>query len=83
MTARSDLALRAVTDAVGDVPYMTPDLGQRVFEHLRRTHAEDVLELGTAHGVSAAYMAAALEANGGGHVTTVDHAGAAFTPSPE
>jgi len=31
-----------------------------------------VLELGTAHGVGAAYMAAAVAANGGGRVTTVD-----------
>ena len=41
----------------------------------RATGARDVLELGTAHGVGAAYMAAA-----GAHVTTVDHAGAATTP---
>ena len=37
-----------------------------------------MLELGTAHGVGAAYMAAA-----GAHVTTVDYAGAAYDPSPE
>jgi predicted O-methyltransferase YrrM len=37
-----------------------------------------VLELGTAHGVGAAYLAAA-----GARVTTVDHAGAAFDPAPE
>jgi predicted O-methyltransferase YrrM len=41
-----------------------------------------VLELGTAHGVSAAYIAAALAANGDGHLTTVDHAGAAYDPAP-
>ena len=34
-----------------------------------------MLELGTAHGVGAAYMASA-----GAHVTTVDHAGAALRP---
>ena len=37
-----------------------------------------MLELGTAHGVGAAYMAAA-----GANVTTVDFAGASYDPSPE
>src|SRR4051812_37490598 len=78
-----DSALRAVTAAGGDVPVMTPSHGRRVFEHIRTTRPDQVLELGTAHGVSAAYMAAALEANGRGHVTTVDHADAAFDPPPE
>ena len=36
-----------------------------------------MLELGTAHGVGAAYMAAA-----GAHVTTVDFAGAGYDPRP-
>jgi predicted O-methyltransferase YrrM len=65
------------------IPFMPPQLGRRVYDHLRSSGARDVLELGTAHGVSAAYMAAALQANGEGHVTTVDHSGAAFDPSPE
>jgi predicted O-methyltransferase YrrM len=43
-----------------------------------RTGARDVLELGTAHGVGAAYLAAA-----GARVTTVDFAGSAYHPSPE
>ena len=45
----------------------------------RARGARDVLELGTAHGVGAAYLAA----SGGAHVTTVDFAGAAYDPSPE
>src|SRR4051794_19988960 len=62
---------------------MTPEHGRRVYDHIRRSGARDVLELGTAHGVSACYMAAALEAGGEGRVTTVDHAGAAYEPGPE
>ena len=81
--AGGDEALRAVTAAVGDVPFMTPEHGRRVFDHIRTTRPEEVLELGTAHGVSAAYMAAALEANGRGRVTTVDQPDAAFDPPPE
>jgi len=72
-----------VAARVAGIPFMEPRLGRRVYEHLRAAGAREVLELGTAHGVSAAYMAAALEANGGGHLITVDHAGAAFDPPPE
>ncbi len=61
---------------------MSPALGRRVYDHIIASRPEQVLELGTAHGVSAAYIAAALEANGSGRVTTVDHAGASFDPSP-
>jgi len=50
---------------------MTLIQGERVYKHLRSTGAKAVLELGTAHGVSACYMACAVQ--GGGTVTTVDH----------
>ena len=72
-----------VAAAVQGIPFMSPALGRRVYDHVRRTRPEQVLELGTAHGVSAAYIAAALEANGLGHVTTVDHGGAVFDPPPD
>ena len=71
-----------VAAAVAGIPFMTPVLGRRVYDHVRETRPLEVLELGTAHGVSAAYIAAALEANGSGHVTTVDHAGADYDPAP-
>src|SRR3954452_14833209 len=51
---------------------MDREAGRVVYRHLVDTGARDVLEIGTAHGVSAAYMAAAVAANGGGRVTTVD-----------
>lgn len=62
---------------------MEPELGRRVYDHVRESGPERVLELGTAHGVSAAYIAAALEANGRGELTTVDHGAAAYDPAPE
>ena len=74
--------LQQVTDAVRDIPFMTPAHGRRVFEHVRGTRPQQILELGTAHGVSAAYMAAAVAANGQGHVTSVDYSAAAFDPTP-
>src|SRR5215207_1409064 len=73
---------RAVAAAVSGLPWMSPELGRRVYDHIRAEKPADVLELGTGHGVSAAYMAAALEANGAGHLTTVDALGSAYDPSP-
>ena len=72
-----------VAAAVRGIPYMSQDLGRRVYEHVRRTQPAHVLELGTAHGVSAAYVAAALEANGRGHLVTADHGASRFDPAPE
>jgi predicted O-methyltransferase YrrM len=72
-----------VAAAVAGIPFMTPELGRRVYDHVRETRPERALELGTAHGVSAAYIAAALEAGGAGELTTVDHGGVAYDPSPE
>lgn len=75
------MELRAVTEAVAGVPFMSPQQGRVVYEHVRDTRPRHVLELGTAHGVGAAYMAAALGPDA--RLTTVDHAGAAFDPAPE
>jgi predicted O-methyltransferase YrrM len=72
-----------VAASVAGIPFMTPEFGRRVYDHIRETRPDRALELGTAHGVSAAYIAAAMEANGAGELTTVDHSGAAFDPSPE
>ena len=77
------MEFEAVAARVEGIPFMSPVLGRRVYEHIRATRPEQTLELGTAHGVSATYIAAALEANGQGHLTTVDHAGADFDPGPE
>jgi predicted O-methyltransferase YrrM len=71
-----------VAARIEGIPFMSPALGRRVYDHIIECRPERALELGSAHGVSAAYIAAALEANGHGHLTTVDHAGAAFDPSP-
>ena len=67
-----------VASAIEGIPFMSPEQGRLVYDHVRETGVKDVLELGTAHGVGAAYMAAA-----GAQVTTVDHAGAVYLPSPE
>lgn len=61
----------SVAGALQGVPVMSPEQGKRVYDHLKETGARDVLELGTAHGVSSCYMAAAVEEMGG-HLTTLD-----------
>jgi predicted O-methyltransferase YrrM len=71
-----------VVEKVDGIPNMTPQQGRRIYDHLRETGATRVLELGTAHGVSAAYMAAAIEESGG-MVTTVDHAVATKLRDPQ
>jgi predicted O-methyltransferase YrrM len=60
---------------------MSPDQGRVVYDHVRATRPHEALELGTAHGVGAAYIAAALEP--GARLVTVDFAGAAYDPAPE
>ncbi len=45
-----------VARAVAGVPFMSPAQGRLVHDHIVRTGAADVLELGTAHGVGAAHV---------------------------
>ncbi len=71
-----------VADSVDGIPNMTRDQGRRVYDHLGSTGATHILELGTAFGVSAAYMAAAVEKDGG-TVTTVDHVVATRMRDPQ
>jgi len=72
-------AFERVAAAVAGVPFMSAAQGRLVHDHVVASGARDVLELGTAHGVGAAYLAAAP----GARVTTVDFAGAAYSPAPE
>lgn len=53
-------------------PHISPRQGRIIYDHVRATKPETVLELGTARGVSAAYIVAALDANDYGSLTTVD-----------
>lgn len=63
---------KEVADAIDGVPFIDRWHGRALYDHVRETGARDVLELGTAHGASVAYLAAAVAENGGGTVTTVD-----------
>ena len=46
---------------------------REIYRHVVTTGAKDCLELGTAFGSTTCVMAAAVEENGGGLVTTIDH----------
>jgi predicted O-methyltransferase YrrM len=71
-----------VRGALDGVPFMTPEQGRLVYRHILDSEAENVLELGTAHGVSAAYMAAALDELGRGRIVTIEREGNEFDPRP-
>lgn len=62
---------------------MTLAQGRAMYDHIVKTRPGQVLELGTAHGVSAAYIAAALDENGSGHLTTLDRTSAGYDPGPD
>lgn len=55
-----------------NVPHMPPERGKLIYEFVRERKPLRILELGFAHGVSSCYMAAALQENGEGHITTID-----------
>src|ERR1041384_6330078 len=65
-----DVAARIV-DGV-PAPHISAGQGRVLYQHIRENRPENVLELGTARGGSAVFIAAALEANGAGHLTSVD-----------
>lgn len=72
---------RDIKAILGDTPYMQLWQAELLSSYLVRHRLFRVLELGTFHGVSACYMAAAI-APYGGTVTTVDLANA-YSPHVE
>jgi predicted O-methyltransferase YrrM len=53
-------------------PHTSARRGRVLYEHIRENRPQNLLELGTARGGSAVFIAAALEAAGTGHLTSVD-----------
>jgi predicted O-methyltransferase YrrM len=91
LTARFDkkvgralvMRFEEIREFVGDIPFMQPERGKIIYEHIRKYKPLQVLELGIGHGVSGCYIGAALHENGAGHLTCVDLIDATFTPSAE
>src|SRR5690349_7929937 len=72
----------AVAEKLDGIPHMRVDQGRKIYDHIRAERPANVLEIGTANGVGSSYMAAALEANGAGKVTTLDRTSASYEPGP-
>jgi predicted O-methyltransferase YrrM len=66
------MELSQVAAIVEGIPHMLPERGQEIYQFVCQNKFKSVLELGFAHGVSSCYIAAALKANGGGRLTTID-----------
>ena len=63
-----------VVKRVDGGPHMRVRRGRQLSEFLLKERPQRMLELGTSHGVSACYMAAAAQ-ECGGHVTSMDRSG--------
>ena len=69
------MELTAVVEVLGRIrysPLTSPEGGAKLYEFVRRSGVDDVLELGFAHGTSSCYLAAALHEGGNGLVTAID-----------
>lgn len=66
------MEFEAVADIVDGHPHMRRPAGRKVYDHIIRTGARRVLELGAFHGVSTCYLAAAVDELDSGHVVTMD-----------
>jgi predicted O-methyltransferase YrrM len=56
----------------GYTPMTSPAVGRLLYELSLSPDVDELLELGTGHGTSTAYIAAALDEKGAGHLTTID-----------
>lgn len=54
------------------IPHISRHSARVLYDFIRAEQPADCLELGFAHGASSGYIAAALAANGQGHLTSVD-----------
>jgi predicted O-methyltransferase YrrM len=69
---RDRVRFEELVERIAGVPWMTRGQGLRIWEHFLTHRPRVVLDVGTCYGTSAAYMAGALQALGGGRVVTID-----------
>jgi len=67
---------------IDGIPHMDAHHGRLIYDHVRKSRPSLILELGSAHGVSAAYICAALEANSHGRLVSIDIDRATYEPWP-
>lgn len=61
-----------IAKTVENIPYTQKERGHILFNYILKYQPQHCLELGFAHGVASCYIAAALEENQSGTLTTVD-----------
>ncbi len=61
-----------VREIVKDIPYMTVEQAKDMTDFILKNRFRNILELGFEHGVSTCYIAAALDEQGEGQITTID-----------
>ena len=66
------MKFKEIAKQLEGIPYLSVDDGKLLYDHVIKTKPNECLELGFAHGVSSCYIAAALQQNGKGHLTSVD-----------
>lgn len=66
------MTFKEIRKQIKDIPTCTPEDGRFLYEFVQQSNINDILELGTHHGSSACYMAAALQEKGSGSVVTID-----------
>ncbi len=71
-----------VTDKFRKVPFMKEKQAEYIKFFIKTFGLYNVLELGFAHGESSAYIAAIIEDNGSGKLTTIDKANAIYREPP-
>lgn len=71
-----------VTEKFGKVPFMKEKQAEYIKFFMKTFGLYNVLELGFAHGKSSAYIAAIIEDNGAGKLTTIDKANAIYRDPP-
>lgn len=66
------MKFNTIWEQLRGIPYISEKNASILYEHVIKTKPSHILELGFAHGVSSCVIAAALDENGLGHLTTVD-----------
>lgn len=62
-----------IAEILHNIPHMTKDQGYTIYELIKNSSIENIVELGFANGTSSCYMAAALEEKKKGKVVTIDN----------
>lgn len=67
------MLFKDIAKILKDLPYMTNLQGKIIYDFIRRSGFQNILELGFAHGTSTCYFAAALDEIKSGIITTIDN----------